>query len=282
MRRRMPRPMRRPTARRRTRRRTAPSSHPSSSTPRARWPRLPRGRRSARLIEWFKAVPPTAYDDGLLTTGDRVRRRGPTSADPIDGRLGLVSKGGDDDREDQEQPEGDALDLDRHAARAAARSASRPRSRTASTTPGIVPEPPKMLTPPSRTTVTTVRVMPWPGVGAGAREARGEDHPGERGDEAGQHEQADPQPLRRGRPSSGRRPCSCRSAKTWRPIHVRWRTMPRMMARPRKIDERPRDERARARGRSRASVNSGGKLLIAAAARGRSARGRGTARASRG
>ena len=35
-------------------------------------------------------------------------------------------------------------------------------TRTASTTPGIVPDPPKMLTPPSSTTVTTVRVMPWP------------------------------------------------------------------------------------------------------------------------
>ena len=35
-------------------------------------------------------------------------------------------------------------------------------ARTARTTPGIDPEPPKMLTPPSRTTVTTVRVMPWP------------------------------------------------------------------------------------------------------------------------
>ena len=50
-----------------------------------------------------------------LTMWNRVGRRGPTSADSIDGRLGLVSKGWDDDREDQEQPEGDALDLDRHA-----------------------------------------------------------------------------------------------------------------------------------------------------------------------
>ncbi len=33
---------------------------------------------------------------------------------------------------------------------------------TARATPGIVPEPPKMLTPPSRTTVTTVRVIPAP------------------------------------------------------------------------------------------------------------------------
>src|SRR5450756_2037381 len=49
---------------------------------------------------------------------DRVGRRRPTSANSIESRLGLVSKGGDDDRENQEQPEGDALDLDRDAGEA--------------------------------------------------------------------------------------------------------------------------------------------------------------------
>ena len=33
---------------------------------------------------------------------------------------------------------------------------------TARTTPGMVPEPPKMFTPPSRTAVTTTRVSPSP------------------------------------------------------------------------------------------------------------------------
>src|ERR1700704_208023 len=54
--------------------------------------------------------------ESCLTMGDRAGRWRPPSAGSIDSRLGLVSKGGDDDREDQEQPEGDALDLDRHAA----------------------------------------------------------------------------------------------------------------------------------------------------------------------
>ena len=35
-------------------------------------------------------------------------------------------------------------------------------AKTASTTPGMLPDPPKMFTPPSRTTVTTVSVMPCP------------------------------------------------------------------------------------------------------------------------
>ena len=64
-------------------------------------------------------------------------------------------------------------------------------TRTASTTPGIVPDPPKMLTPPSSTTVTTVRVMPWPASARALDSRDGQDDAGERGDQAGQHEQAD-------------------------------------------------------------------------------------------
>ena len=63
------------------------------------------------------------------------------------------------------------------------------RVKTARTTPGIVPRPPLMSTPPSRTIVTTVSVEPGAVVGAGAREARGQDDAGERRDEPGQHEQ---------------------------------------------------------------------------------------------
>ena len=63
----------------------------------------------------FKCDSSNCLDGCLLTTCDRWRRRWPTSADAVDGRLGLVGKGRDDDREDQQQPEGDALDLDRHA-----------------------------------------------------------------------------------------------------------------------------------------------------------------------
>ena len=66
----------------------------------------------------FNAVPPLSTRRLVSPLRDRVGRRRPPSADSIDGRLGLVSKGWDDDREDQEQPEGDALDLDRHAGEA--------------------------------------------------------------------------------------------------------------------------------------------------------------------
>ena len=51
-----------------------------------------------------------------------------------------------------------------------------------------------MLTPPSRTTVTTVERHARADVGPGAGQARGEDDPGQRGDEPGQDEQAELDP----------------------------------------------------------------------------------------
>ena len=48
-----------------------------------------------------------------------------------------------------------------------------------------------MLTPPSRTTVTTVRVMPWPASARALDRREVRMTPGERRDEAGQDEQAD-------------------------------------------------------------------------------------------
>src|SRR6188768_2202969 len=74
---------------------------------------IPARAPSRPIRVWFKIAPPLR--DSLLTTSDRGGRGWPSPASAVDGRRGLVSKRGDDDREDQQRPEGDALDLHGHA-----------------------------------------------------------------------------------------------------------------------------------------------------------------------
>ena len=84
----------------------------------------------------------------------------------------------------------------------------------ARTTPGIVPRPPKMFTPPSSTIVTTVSVRPWPtSARALAKRAR-QDDAGEGGDGPRQDEQQqlDPGDPDAGVPRGARRSCRSRTA----------------------------------------------------------------------
>ena len=99
----------------------------------------------------------------------------------------------------------------------------------ASTTPGIVPEPPKMLTPPSSTIVTTVRVMPWP------RSARALAKRALRitpASAATVPDSTNSSSFSRatGTPENLAAATFLPVAYSSRPIHVRWRTTPRTMA----------------------------------------------------
>src|SRR5262245_29920067 len=64
----------------------------------------------------FKVLPPRLRVHAWvrdLTVGNRLGRWWAPSARPFEGRSGLVSKGGNDDRDDEQQPDGDALELGR-------------------------------------------------------------------------------------------------------------------------------------------------------------------------
>jgi hypothetical protein len=130
----------------------------------------------------------------LFTTCDRWRRRRPAPADAIDGRLGLVGEGRDDDREDQEQPEGDALDLDRHAGEPQRVLHDRDHEH-GEHHPGDRASPAEDVDATQEHDGDHGQGHPLPGIGPGAREAGGQDHARERRDRAGQHEQGHPQTL---------------------------------------------------------------------------------------
>ena len=66
---------------------------------------------------------------------------------------------------------------------------------TASTTPGIVPRAAEDVDPAQEHDGDDGQGHPLPGVGPGARQARGEDHAGQGGDDPAEHEQAGAQPL---------------------------------------------------------------------------------------
>ena len=70
-----------------------------------------------------------------------------------------------------------------------------PRTATARTTPTIVPRPPKIETPPSRTAVTTKSSMPDARVVAGRREPERPEHAGEPADHPGEDEEPELDPL---------------------------------------------------------------------------------------
>ena len=94
-------------------------------------------------------------------TRDHVGRLVSAPLGVIDGRSALVSEGWNEDRQDQQQAQGDALDLHRHAGQPERVLHDRDRehgengSRDGS-------DPPKMLAPPSSTTVAAVMVIPAP------------------------------------------------------------------------------------------------------------------------
>ena len=140
---------------------------------------------------------------------DRGRRRWPTSADAVDGRLGLVGEGRDDDREDQQQPEGDALDLDRHAGEPQRVLHDRDHEHGEHDARDRAP-PAEDVDAAQEHDRDHGQGHPLPGVGPGAREARCEDHAGQRRDDPGEHEQAQCAAAGRGRRRSARRRCSCR------------------------------------------------------------------------
>jgi hypothetical protein len=157
----------------------------------------------------------------------------PTSTNSIEGRLGLVSKLGITTERIRSSPRAmlwtSTVTLARRRAFCITATA-----RTARTTPGIVPEPPKMLTPPSRTTVTTVSVMPC---AASARALDRRDVRITPAMDAMSPDRTKSPILTRVTRTPEKRavPGFLPMAKTWRPTQVRWRTIPSTMASRRKM-----------------------------------------------